>query len=102
MRAATVKRWLADEVTFATASGANEFGEPTSPTSTVAPAKVAHAHRRSVTADGEEFTSVAQVVTLHAAQVGDTVTIDGASYRVRAIKSMRGLRGGVTLYEVML
>ena len=102
MRAATVKRWLRDEVTFSTAGGVNEFGEPTGATETVVPAKVAHAHRRSASPEGEEFTSTTQVVTLHPATVGDTVTIDGAARRVRAIKSMCGLAGGVTLYEVLL
>jgi len=102
MRAATINRWLLDEVTFTRAGGTNEYGEPTSPTAATVPAKIAHAHHRSVTDAGEEFTSTTQVVTLYAAHVGDAVTIGGSNYRVRAIKSMRGLRGGVTLYEVML
>ena len=101
MRARQVTAWLRDTVTLGQVSSIDQFGQPTSSTSTVA-AKVMHSHQRSRDASGEEFTSTTQVALLEDVSVGDTLTIDGVTRPVRAVKAAAGVRGGVTLRVALL
>lgn len=101
MRAAQVERWLLDTVTLGQASSIDEYGQPTTSTTSVA-AKVMHASKRARDINGEEFTSTTQVATLASVEVGDTLTIDGVTRPVRAVKRGTGVRGGALFTVAML
>lgn len=101
MRAATIKRWLRDDVTLSQPTSVDEYGQPTSTSGSVR-AHVRRKHTRSRDANGQEFTSTTQVLLDTPIRVGDTLTIDGEERVVRSVQASAGVRGGVTLYEAML
>jgi hypothetical protein len=101
MRANQVQRWLIDAVTLGQASSVDEFGQPTT-TTEVVPAKILRSHSRSVDATGTEFVSTTQVALLKDVSVGDTLTIDGVTRPVRAVKAAVGVRGGVAFRVALL
>jgi hypothetical protein len=101
MRANQVQRWLIDAVTLGQASSIDQYGQATTSTSSIA-AKVMHAATRARDPNGEEFTSTTQVATLATVNVGDTLTIDGVTRPVRAVKAGAGVRGGITLTVALL
>lgn len=102
MKRSSINRMLIDEVTIVRAGAVNEYGEPTGATSATVPAKIQNNTTRSVTVAGEDFTSTTQVVTLYDVRVGDVVSIDSSPRLVRAVKKLRGMRGGPTLVEAHL
>jgi len=101
MRAAQVERWLLDTVTLGTSGAVDEYGQVTTSASSVA-AKVMRSAKRARDVNGEEFTSDTQVALLTTVSVGDTLTIDGVTRPVRAVKAGVGVRGGITLTVAML
>jgi preprotein translocase subunit Sss1 len=102
MRAQAIRRQLRDEVIVTAPGGIDQYGQATAGTATTGAARVTHAHRRSRTPAGEEFTSTIQVATLLTVAVGYTITVAGTEYPVKAIQKATGLRGGATLIEAML
>ena len=102
MRSSTIKKWLIDKVHVKNLAGIDEYGQPLDTPTVTIDAKILRDTTRSVTLDGVDFTSTTQVVTLYPIKVGDTIIIDGAPRPARAVKSLRGLRGGTTLFEVAL
>ena len=101
MRATQVQRWLIDTVTLGAVSGIDQYGQPTTSTSTIS-ATVMHATTRARDASGEEFTSTTQVATLASIDSGDTLTIGGVTRPVRAVKYGSGVKGGATFTVAML
>ena len=102
MRAGSIARMLRDRVTFTPSLGVDAYGQRLEGDGTLVSARVVHEHKRSRDPAGEEFLSTTQILTLHPAQVGDVVTVDGRTRAVRSVKRAGSLRGGATLTEVML
>ena len=102
MRASSLKRLLRDSVSVTTHAGVDAYGQPQTATSVTVSGRVMHQQKRSVDADGEDFTTTTQVMTTHDIYVGDLLTVDGESRPVRAIKRADSLRAGVTLTEAQL
>ncbi|MDR9392652.1 MAG: hypothetical protein RI554_11575 [Trueperaceae bacterium] len=101
MRQATINRLLRDRITLLATNGVDAFGQPTTTQSTI-PAYVKRDTARGVTDEGTEFTSNTQFVTTNPVHVGDRITIAGHTRTVRQVKQADAVRGGVTLYEVLL
>jgi len=101
MRVSTIARMHRDDVTLATVTGVDEYGQPTSTSSTIK-GRVVHSAKRGRTPDGEDFTSTTQVQTMSTIQVGDYLTINGVERPVRQVKQAAGVRGGASVTEAML
>jgi hypothetical protein len=102
MRSSSVRKWLIDSVQVKQPAGVDKYGQVLNAASVTIDAKIRNDAMRAVTIDGEDFTSMTQIVTLYPIKVGDIVIIDGTSRPARAVKSLRGLRGGTTIFEVAL
>lgn len=101
MLRSTIQRLLRDRITLLRATGVDAFGQP-STTQVTIPAYVKRDTARGVTDEGTEFTSSTQFVTTEPVNVGDRIEMDGATLTIKQVKEADAVRGGVTIYEVLL
>lgn len=101
MRLATIQRLLRDHITLLKTTGVDAFGQPNTTQVTIR-AYVKRDTARGVTDEGTEFTSNTQFVTTEPVTVGDRVDMEDGTLTVRQVKQANAVRGGVTLYEVLL